>query len=146
MYATHARSKVATPDTIGVLLRLVIVVLTLATAYIHSTLGGPLFTANAVGYLVFAALMVAPIAIVSRYRWLVRVGLLGFTLVTIVGWLMFGGRFLLAYVDKTIEIGLVAALLLEMWRSDGGPIEVLRRLIGLGGEIIRKPFAGRSGA
>jgi hypothetical protein len=130
-------------DLLGIVLRVAVVVLTLATAYIHNSLGGWMFTANAIGYVVLAVLMIAPIAYLSRYRWLVRVALLGFTVTTIVAWFMFGGRFFLAYADKAIEVGLVAALLTEMLRYDGGPIGVLRRLIGLGVTIVRLPFAKR---
>ena len=138
---------IASPrDTLGIVLRVVIVVLTLATAYIHTTLGGMMFMANAVGYVVLAVLMVVPIDIVSRYRWVVRAMLLGFTLVTILGWIVMGGRFDLAYLTKAIEVGLIAALLIEMWRYDGGPINVLRKGIALAATIVRMPFARRGDA
>ena len=146
MSASQSQPVADPRDTIGMVLRAVVVVLTLATAYIHTTLGGLMFTMNALGYLTLAIAMVVPIAIVSRYRWLVRAALLGFTLVTILGWVAFGGRFMTAYIDKAIEIGLVAALLIEMWRYDGGPINVLRRAVDLGVTILRMPFAGRSDA
>ena len=67
-------------DAPSVLLRAGIVVLTLSTAYIHYTLGGMMFMANAVGYLVFAAAMIAPLAIASRYRWLIRAALIVFVI------------------------------------------------------------------
>ncbi|MEP7158636.1 MAG: hypothetical protein ABI797_04360 [Chloroflexota bacterium] len=137
---------IASPrDTLGIVLRVAVVGLTLATAYIHYTLGGMMFMANALGYVLFAALMVVPIAFVSRYRWVIRAGLLGFTVVTILGWVVMGGRMPLAYMTKAIELGLVAALVIEMWRYDGGPINVLRRLIQLAVTIVRMPF-GRSKA
>ena len=66
-------------------IRLAIVGLVLGTAYIHSTLGGMLFTLNALGYLVAAAAIVAPIAIASRYRWFIRIGLMGYAATAIVG-------------------------------------------------------------
>src|SRR5918995_1585515 len=57
----------------GALLTTAIVGLTLATAYIHSTLGGLLFTLNALGYLGLAGLIVigaaAPVAMVERFSW-----------------------------------------------------------------------------
>jgi hypothetical protein len=137
MSAVRAQSAVGSFDVLGGFLRLAVVVLALATSYIHSMLGGLMFTANALGYAVFAGLMVAPFAVASRHRWLVRAGLLGFAAATIFGWVLFGGRFTLAYVDKAIEIGLIAALLIEIGRYDGGPINVLRRLVEL---------ASRSGA
>jgi hypothetical protein len=70
---------------------------------------------------------------IGQVRWLVRLALLGFTAMTIGGWVLFGARFPLAYVDKAIEGGLVAVLAFEMWRTDGGPIGVARqarRLLG----------------
>src|SRR5437762_13698542 len=73
------------------------VILTLSTAYIHSTLGGLLFTMNAIGYTVLAAALVVPIPIADRYRWLIRLGLLGFVLATIGGWVMFGACYDMAY-------------------------------------------------
>ena len=51
-----------------ILIRAAIVALTLATAYIHSTLGGLLFTLNAVGYVVAALAMVIPLGLAIRFR------------------------------------------------------------------------------
>ncbi len=106
--------------------RLVVVTLTLATAAIHASLGGLLFTANAIGYAILAVAMIAP-GPIGQVRWLVRLALMGFTAATIGGWVFFGTRFPLAYLDKTIELGLVAAVALDLWRSDGGPIGVARQ-------------------
>jgi hypothetical protein len=105
--------------------RAAVVGLTLATAAIHASLGGLMFLANAVGYATLAVAMIAP-GPIRQIRWLVRVALLGFTAATIGGWLLFGARFPLAYVDKTIELGLIAVLGFELWRTDGGPIGVAR--------------------
>lgn len=114
-------------DAPSVLLRVAIVVLTLSTAYIHYTLGGLMFLMNAVGYLVLAAAMVAPLALASKYRWLIRAALIVFALATIGGWMMFGARIWLGYLDKGIEIVLIALLFVEMVRYDGGPIAVAQR-------------------
>jgi hypothetical protein len=123
--------------------RAVLVGLTLATAAIHASLGGLMFMANAVGYTTLAVAMIVP-GPIGQVRWLVRVALMGFTAMTIGGWLVFGARFPLAYVDKTIEVGLIAVLAFELWRTDGGPIGVARqarrllaRLAGL--RIARTP-------
>ena len=132
-------------DALSVLLRLGIVALTLATAYIHYTLGGMLFMANAVGYLVFAAAMVAPIALASRYRWLIRAALIVFALMTSGGWMMFGARIMLGYIDKAIEVALIALLFVEMFRYDGGPVAVARRGWELLMTILRR-LTGRSAA
>ena len=130
----------------AVLLRAGIVVLALATAYIHTTLGSMMFMANAAGYVVLAVAMIAPLPIAAKYRWLIRAALLAFTVVTILGWVMFGARYLDAYVAKGIEIALIALLLIEMVRYDGGPMSVLRRGIELAVSIVRRPFAGKGDA
>lgn len=107
-------------------LRATVVCLTLATAAIHASLGGPLFTVNAVGYAALALALVLP-GVFARGRWLTRVALLGFTLATILGWVAFGARFPLAYLDKAIEVVLVGFLALDIWFTDGGPIGVARQ-------------------
>jgi hypothetical protein len=106
--------------------RLVVVALTLATAAIHASLGGLLFTANAIGYTILAVAMIAP-GPIGQVRWLVRIALMGFAAATIGGWVLFGTRFPLAYLDKMIEVVLVAAVAVDLWRSDGGPIGVARQ-------------------
>ena len=108
-------------------LRTIVVLLTLGTAAIHASLGGMLFMANAAGYVVLALAMVVP-GPAARWRWLIRLALIAFTAATIGGWVAFGARFGLAYVDKALEIALIGALLLEQWQSDGGPRGVYRRI------------------
>ena len=107
-------------------LRIAIVALTLATARIHLALGGMLFTLNAVGYSTLAAAMVLP-GPFGDVRWLARYALLGFTAATVTGWVAFGARFDLAYLDKAIEVALIGLLLVESWVVDGGPIAAARR-------------------
>jgi uncharacterized integral membrane protein len=119
-----------------VALRVMIVVLALATAAIHLRLGGTLFLMNAIGYTVLAFAMVVP-GPVARIRWLIRYALIGFTFVTIVGWLMFGARFDLAYLDKGIEVALIGLLLIESWVIDGGPLAVARRVVRIAGSVLR---------
>ena len=122
------RAQQFSPTTI--VLRSLVVGLTLVTATIHAQLGGLLFMANAIGYTTFALAMVAP-GPIGQVRWLVRVGLIGFTAATIGGWLLFGARFPLAYVDKAVEVVLIAVVAVELWRSDGGPVGVVRQARGL---------------
>ena len=124
--STH-QPQVWNPLTIA--LRIAIVALTLATAQIHATLGGVMFTLNAIGYATLAAAMVMP-GPIGRIRWLTRYALIGFTATTIVGWLAFGARFDLAYIDKAIEVALIGLLLIESWVIDGGPLAVARRARG----------------
>lgn len=132
---THGGTAVVQPTTI--ILRTIVVLLTLATAAVHASLGGMMFMANAAGYSVLAVAMIAPRA-APRWRWLIRLALIGFTAATIGGWVAFGARFDLAYFDKAIEVVLIGVLLTEMWQSDGGPVGVYRRL--------RRLVAGFAGA
>ena len=134
------RGSAAQVHPATVLLHATVVVLTLATAAIHASLGGVMFTANAVGYTVLAVAMVAPGA-ASRWRWLTRLTLIGFTAATIGGWVAFGARFDLAYLDKAIEGALIGGLLIEMWRSDGGPVGVYRRIRRLISNMARATSA-----
>ena len=121
---TTQQPRVSSP--LAITLRIAIVALTLATAQIHLTLGGLMFTLNAIGYATLAAAMVLP-GPIGRLRWLTRYALIGFTAVTILGWLAFGARFELAYIDKAVEVVLIALLLVESWVIDGGPLAVARR-------------------
>ncbi|TME12235.1 MAG: hypothetical protein E6I65_04550 [Chloroflexi bacterium] len=113
----------------GLAVRFSIVGLTLATGWIHATLGGPLFTLNAVGYLVAAVAMVAPIGIAVRFRWLIRLGLIGYAATAIVAWYLTGPRYDVAYLAKAIEVGLIALLLVEVRAYDGSPIPRIRRAL-----------------
>jgi hypothetical protein len=125
MGATSTRQpQVSRPLVIA--LRIAVVGLTLATAQIHLTLGGLMFTLNALGYATLAAALVLP-GPIARIRWLTRYALIGFTAVTIIGWLAFGARFDLAYIDKAIEVVLIGLVLVESWVIDGGPLAVVRR-------------------
>src|SRR5205823_11411349 len=74
-------------------LRAVVAGCGLASAWIHLTLGGLLFTMNAAGYLALTIALVVRLDLARRARWLTRLALLGFTSATIVGWLFMGARF-----------------------------------------------------
>jgi hypothetical protein len=109
-----------------IVLRVAIVSLALATAYIHLTLGGLLFTLNAIGYILGAAAMVAPIRITVRHRWLVRIGLAGYAATTIAAWAVDPIFFSTAYLAKSIEVALIGLLVIDFVRRDGNPIERIR--------------------
>jgi hypothetical protein len=113
----------------GVLVRLAIVALTLATGYIHVTLGGLLFAMNGLGYFVAALAMVAPLAIASQFRWFVRLGLIGYAATAIVAWYLTGPRYDVAYVAKAIEVVLIGLLVLEVRMYDGSPLRRVRRAL-----------------
>ena len=118
-------------------IRLSIVGLVLGTAYIHSTLGGLLFTLNALGYLVAAAAIVAPIAMASRYRWFIRIGLMGYAATAIVAWAVQGPYYSTAYLAKGIEIALITLLVVDFVRFDGNPLAVVRREIAGGLAFVK---------
>jgi hypothetical protein len=138
--AAITRGEAAHINLSTIVLRTAVIGLTLATAAIHFSLGGLLFLANAAGYTVLSLAMVAP-GPAARWRWLVRIALIGFTAATIGGWIAFGPRFGLAYLDKALEFGLIGILLIEQWRSDGGPVVIYRRLRRLTHTLAALPVA-----
>jgi hypothetical protein len=116
-----------------------IVELTLTTAYIHLTLGGLLFTLNAVGYAALAAAMVViatvPHPLVRRFDWLPRVGLAAYTLATMGGYLVMGPYFGLGWVAKAIEVAILTLLAADLHRAYGSPAGLVREAlasVGLG--------------
>lgn len=116
-----------------------IVVLTLATAYIHLTLGGLLFTLSAIGYAALALAMVViavvPHPLVRRFDWLPRVGLAGYTAITIGAYLVMGPYFSLGWVAKAIEVAILALLAADVLRAYGSPVGLVRAAlasVGLG--------------
>jgi hypothetical protein len=125
--------------------RAAIVVLTLSTAYIHSTLGGLLFTLNAVGYVVAAVAVVVPLAIAVRFRWIVRVGLMGYAATAIVAWAVMGPYFSTAYIAKAVEVALIVTLAVDFARHDGSPLALARRELAALTQLIsgRGPVAAR---
>jgi hypothetical protein len=125
-----------------IVLRVAIVSLALATAYIHLTLGGLLFTLNAIGYIVGAAAMVAPIPIAVRHRWLVRIGLAGYAATTIAAWAIDPIFFSTAYLAKSIEVALIGLLAIDFIRRDGNPIERIRHEIR---SLLGRPQGPASG-
>jgi hypothetical protein len=128
----------------GAVLTAAIVGLTLATAYIHSTLGGLLFTLNALGYLGLAALIVigavAPVAIVERFSWFPRLSLIGYTAMTIAGYLVMGPYFGLGWIAKGIEVALIALVVVDVIRVYGSPIGLVRTAIQSVGPMVPERF------
>lgn len=126
-----------------VAIRAAIVGLALATGYIHLTLGGLLFTLNAIGYFTAAAAIVVPLALAVRLRWVIRLGLIGYAATTIVGWAIQGPYFQTAYIAKGIEIALIVLLAVDFARMDGNPVAVIKReLTALSHLISRRGTAG----
>jgi len=111
--------------------------LTLTTAYIHLGLGGLLFTLNAIGYAVLAvalAIGAIPHPLLSRFSWLPRVGLAGFTAVTIGGYLVMGPYFSLGWITKAIEVGILVLLAADVVRVYGSPAGLVRAALATFGE------------
>jgi hypothetical protein len=132
---------------VDIALRVAIVGLTLSTGYIHSTLGGLLFTLNAVGYLVAAVAMVIPLSLAVRYRWVVRLGLMGYAATTIIGWAIQGPYYSTAFIAKGIEVVLITLLAVDFARMDGNPITVIKYEIAeLQARFGRRAAPGSSNA
>jgi hypothetical protein len=122
--------KALRPSTpAGILLRAAIVGLTVATGWIHLNLGGLLFALNGLGYFVAAVAMIAPLATAIRFRWFIRLGLIGYAATAIVAWYLTGPRYDVAYIAKAIELVLIGLLALEVWAYDGNPLRRVRRTL-----------------
>lgn len=97
-----------------------IVVLSAATAAVHLYLGFlaglPLFVLNGLGYLALVAALYAPVPRLGPYKNIVRWTLVGYAALTIVLWIVIGERDLIGYVDKSIEVALIALLVLDARR------------------------------
>ncbi len=104
-------------------LHLVILELTVATALIHLSLGGTLFTLNGLGYLglgaAYLASAVLPLPVVRRFAWLPRLGLAGYALVTIGAYLVMGPYITLGWIAKGIELAIVGLVTVDLLRDSG---------------------------
>ena len=126
-------SKVMQGRAAGALLTAAIVGLTGATAYIHFTLGGLLFTMNAMGYAAAAVAVVvgaaAPHPLIRQFSWVPRVGLAGYAATTIAAYLVMGPYFSLGWIAKGIEIALIGLLVLDVIRVYGSPAGLVRSAV-----------------
>jgi hypothetical protein len=108
-----------------VVLALALVELTLTTAYIHFSLGGPLFTLNAAGYAVLALGIAVtalwPVGLIGRLAWVPRAALAAYTVATIAGYLVMGPYFALGWIAKAVEVAILTLLAAEWalgdWRA-----------------------------
>ena len=132
---------------LDVVIRIAIVGLTLGTAYIHSTLGSVLFTLNAIGYVTAAFAIVVPLGLAIRFRWFVRLGLMGYAATAIVAWAVQGPYYTTAYIAKAIEVALIVLLAVDFARLDGNPIKVVKsELATVAAKLGRRPATGQAGA
>jgi multidrug transporter EmrE-like cation transporter len=97
------------------MLQIAIILLTVATAFIHLVLGIPnnlpMFILNGIGYLVLVVALYLPQ--LRQYQSYTRWALIAFTAVTVLGWVFIGERNMIAYLDKIIELALIVCLFLE---------------------------------
>jgi hypothetical protein len=127
MPGTTSVSRTGAALAVG--LTIAIVDLTLITAYIHFTLGGTLFTLNAMGYAALAAALALTAVshpFVRRFAWLPRVGLGAYTIATIVGYLVLGPYFTLGWVAKAVEVAILVLLAVDLIRLYGSPSGLVR--------------------
>ena len=137
------RTSLRTSD---IAVRAAIVALALATGYIHSTLGGLLFTLNAVGYAVAAIAIVVPLALAVRFRWVIRVGLMGYAATAILMWAIQGPYYQTAYIAKAIEVALIVVLAVDFARHDGNPVALVRRELAAFSSLVTRRGTAAAGA
>jgi hypothetical protein len=141
MYTKLSPTRIA-----GIGLTAGIVELTLTTAYIHLTLGGLLFTVNAIGYVVLAgAILVWSVAPgpLARFGWLPRIGLAGYTAATVGAYVVIGPYFSLGWIAKGIEVAILTLLGADLLRRHGSPAGVLQAaLSSLGFSRRQGPMLG----
>jgi len=104
--------------------RPLILVLAFATALIHLYLAfqfpegpDPIFILNGLGYIGLTSLLYLPLPQLAERRGAIRWLLLSYTALTVMLWVLMGARTPLAFVDKAIELALIALL----WRESQSP-------------------------
>jgi hypothetical protein len=131
--------------TAGFALTAGILELTLATALIHASLGGLLFTLNAAGYLALglavAVAAAAPFPVIRRFSWLPRIALAAYATVTIVAYVAMGPYFTLGWVAKAIEVAIITLLVADLVRVHGSGRGVIRAI----GDALRHPVGAHRG-
>jgi hypothetical protein len=116
--------------SVGLSLGVGIFLLTLATAVIHLYLaltaissmglnfGVMLFILNGLGYLGLLAALQLPIRQLARFRSAARWALVAFTALTIVLFFVMAPQYtIIGYVDKAIEVALIALLLADAYTT-----------------------------
>ena len=111
-----------------------IFLLTLATALIHLFLaftaipyfglnfGVMLFILNGLGYLGLLAALQLPIPQLARFRSAVRWALVAYAALTIVLWIIMAPEYeIIGYINKAIEVALIALLLADSYTASSGP-------------------------
>jgi hypothetical protein len=98
-------------------LQFVILLLALVTAIIHFSLMLPkidlLFTLNAIGFIGLAVALDFPLPVLKNYPKGVRLFFIGYTILTILLWILMGQRIFIGYLALGIEVLLSVCLFLE---------------------------------
>ena len=129
----------------GGVLTVTLIMLTLTTAYVHLTLGSTIFLLNSIGYFVLAAALVAstlPIGFVRRLRWLPRLGVAGFALVTIMAYLVIGPYFTLGLATKAIEVAIIGLVGADLINTLGSSARLTRVRAAPMGRSAGQPAPG----
>ncbi|MGI8929194.1 MAG: hypothetical protein ACR2H0_07000 [Candidatus Limnocylindrales bacterium] len=92
---------------------------------------------NAFGYVVLAILVTVAALFYQRALPLLLVALAAYAAVTILGWLVMGPYFDVAYIAKGIEIVLIALIAIRLWMTRSE----LRESIGWGRSLIGRATA-----
>ncbi len=121
---------------VDVVLRVAVAALALANGYIHSTLGGLQFTLNAIGFVVLAIALIAPVWPFGQVRWLTRLAVIGFAGTTAIGWYLFGARYNVGYLSVAIDLTIVALAAIDSYVAVGSPVQIARRIVRLGGRFV----------
>src|SRR5215210_1266154 len=121
-------------SSVGLRLRVGILLLTVATAVIHLYLafaaipyyglnfGVMLFILNGLGYLGLLAVLQSPIPQLARFRSAARWALVVFAALTIVLFFLMAPWYdIIGYVDKAIEVVLIALLIADAYTASSEP-------------------------
>ena len=71
--------------------------------------------------------LVIVLALAVRFRWVIRLGLMGYAATTILGWAIQGPYYSTAYLAKGIEVALIVLVAIDFARMDGNPVTLVRR-------------------
>jgi len=103
-----------------------IFLLALATAAIHLYLGlsfggNTLFVLNGLGYLGLLAALQLPLPQLARFRPITRWALMGYAALTIVLYFLMASLTVIGFIDKAIEVAVIALLLDDAYLARSQP-------------------------
>jgi hypothetical protein len=127
----------------------IVAVLTLSTAYIHYWVGGMMLMLNAAGYVTLVLALLGTTFFYRRALPLVLAVIAAYAAVTILGWLIMGPYFDVAYLAKAIEIVLIVTISTWLWLNRSWTREAFAWAATLPKTALgalRKPKSGTGGA